>query len=875
MWSHEASIGQRLALSFGVSCLMILLLLGIFFYGQQRQEAAFRRLAGEVLPKVDAARDVETAYLHQATATRGYVYSGDEYYLKEYNQALVLAQEAMARLDRLPLLPEKRALFQQIQGLAAQYREKTDRAMVLRQQGNVAEAHRLILYETLPLRNQLLEKTRAFVVLQFRQRDEARAEVDRVRREVIWTSAALSLLALLCGALISLRASRSVTRPVQALAQASRALARGDFEPALRLAAPVGDWREAQVSRNELRVLTAVFGAMAREISRREGRLSAQARLASVLASGLDTERIASEALREIAEHARCDLGLVYVHDPEAHLLRCVGTYALEGAPESLRVGEGIPGEAAASRRRVLVQGIPADTPFHVRLGFDQVPPRTVVAVPMVYQNQLVGSMLLGSLRDLPEDVLGFIETAAQQVGVSLQSALAHQRIQKLAEELQEKSELLAVQNEEFRVQAEELQERNEQLQAQSEELQAQSEELLAQQQELEEADRRKDEFLAMLSHELRNPLGAISNVVEVLRRRGSTDPVCDQMHAILDRQVTHMARLLNDLLEVSRVTQSKIALRQEPVDLATAVSRAVETARPLLETRGHDLQVSLPAQPVRLEADPMRLEQILVNLLDNAAKYTEPGGQISLTAEREGEQAPGSEPALDLIQGPGQAVLRVRDTGVGIPPELLPHVFDLFTQGDRAPDRAQGGLGIGLTLVKRLVEMHGGSVAAYSDGPGKGSELVVWLPALPANPAAQASDAHSVSSPEAQGSPQRVLIVDDNVDGARMLAMILEMWGHQVWMAHDGPAAIEAAKAYQPGIVLLDIGLPGMDGYEVAQRLRQQKDLSPMRLVALTGYGHEEDRARSREVGFDEHLVKPVPPEQLQQVMASISRGR
>ncbi|MBI2877390.1 MAG: PAS domain-containing protein [Candidatus Tectomicrobia bacterium] len=374
----------------------------------------------------------------------------------------------------------------------------------------------------------------------------------------------------------------------------------------------------------------------------------------------------------------------------------------------------------------------------------------------------------------------------------------------------------------------------------------------------VKEANRRKDEFLAMLAHELRNPLGAMSNAVEAIRLHQVNALTYREAQAVLERQVQQMAWLLDDLLDVSRIAHGKIALRKEPVDLARAVAHAVETMRPRVEARGHELEASLPADPLRLEADSTRLEQILINLLGNAAKYTEPGGRIWLSAEREG----------------ARAVLRIRDTGVGIPPELLPHVFDLFVQEDRSPDRAQGGLGIGLTLVKSLVEMHGGTVEAHSEGPGKGSEFIVRLPALPVRSRSRILGLQPGGSEEVPGSPHRILVVDDNMDAAKMLALILEALGHEVRVAYDGPTAIDTAMAYRPEVVLLDLGLPGMDGYEVARRLRQQEGLSGTRLAALTGYGHEEALRRSREAGFDHHLVKPVGVEELQRLLATLPEG-
>jgi signal transduction histidine kinase/ActR/RegA family two-component response regulator len=364
------------------------------------------------------------------------------------------------------------------------------------------------------------------------------------------------------------------------------------------------------------------------------------------------------------------------------------------------------------------------------------------------------------------------------------------------------------------------------------------------------ESDRRKDEFLAMLSHELRNPLAPVLNTLAVLRTRGGVGPSDLQAHELIERQVRHMARLVDDLLDVSRVTRGKIALQKERVDLRALAARAAETCRPLIEGRRHALAVALPEGPAFVEADPTRLEQVLTNLLNNAAKYTEPGGRIRLAVERAG----------------GDAVVRVRDTGIGMAPEVRARAFDLFVQGDRALARSEGGLGVGLTMVRSLVEMHGGAVEAHSDGPGQGSEFVVRLPLLPGG---EGSDA----SPREAAAPAqracRILVVDDNRDSADSLALLLRLAGHAVRVAYDGRAALEAARAGPPEVVFLDLGMPGMDGHEVARRLREQDGMGRALLVAVSGYGQEEDRARSLAAGFDYHLVKPVEPGAVQALLA------
>lgn len=367
----------------------------------------------------------------------------------------------------------------------------------------------------------------------------------------------------------------------------------------------------------------------------------------------------------------------------------------------------------------------------------------------------------------------------------------------------------------------------------------------------LADLHRRKDEFLAMLSHELRNPLAPISNAVQLLRLQKDEDQLQHSARTIIERQVAQMTRLVDDLLEVSRITTGRIHLHQERVALNGIVSNAVETVRSLVEQRRHALKVTLPEQPIWLYADASRLEQVVVNLLTNAAKYTDAAGHIFLAVQQEGDEA----------------VLRVRDSGVGISPELLPRIFELFTQAERSLDRSQGGLGIGLSLVQRLVEMHRGRVEAYSS-LGRGSEFVVYLPVL-LTAAPQSSPSIEKSQPN--GPSLRVLVVDDNVDTAQSVGMLLRATGHDVREAHDGPPALEAALEYKPDVVLLDIGLPGMNGYEVAKRLRQQPGLGNVVLVAMTGYGQESDRRHSLEAGFDHHLVKPGDFAKVQSILATI----
>jgi two-component system CheB/CheR fusion protein len=367
--------------------------------------------------------------------------------------------------------------------------------------------------------------------------------------------------------------------------------------------------------------------------------------------------------------------------------------------------------------------------------------------------------------------------------------------------------------------------------------------------QELLDQSRRKDEFLAMLAHELRNPLAPIRNAASLLTVGAPNEARLQRARGVIERQVTHLTRLIDDLLDISRITRGKIRLEAEPIDLGVAISRSVETVRPILEAHRHQFSVELPSEPLLVQADLTRLSQALGNLLNNAAKFTPDGGAITLTARRTGSM-------LEVS---------VRDNGIGIAPDMLPRIFDLFTQVDATPGRSQGGLGIGLTLVRTLVEMHGGTVEARSAGAGQGSEFVVRLPALhDANEAVTQGSAdrpspQRVRSPTDGGATRRVLVVDDNVDSLQSLTEVLEELGHEVRAAPDGETALELARQFRPHVMLVDIGLPGMNGYDLARSLRRTPELQQAILVALTGYGREEDRRASLEAGFNDHWVKPI----------------
>ncbi|HEV7671099.1 MAG TPA: response regulator [Thermoanaerobaculia bacterium] len=370
---------------------------------------------------------------------------------------------------------------------------------------------------------------------------------------------------------------------------------------------------------------------------------------------------------------------------------------------------------------------------------------------------------------------------------------------------------------------------------------------------QLQEADHRKDEFIALLAHELRNPLAPIQNAVNIMRIQGSSDPDLVWCRDVIERQVGQLTRLVDDLLDVSRITQGKIKLRLEPFDLLTIVHRAVETSQPLIDSQRHRLEVSVPDVPVQILGDPARLTQVIANLLNNAASYQDEQGEIGLKLEREDDFA----------------VIHVTDRGIGIAPEILPKIFELFLQGDLRPSvPSRGGLGIGLSLVKNLVEMHGGTVFVNNNGAGRGSDFVVRLPVLVE--ASSETQTASAGPNEPRTNPRQVLVVDDNGDAAKTLAILLRLQGHEVRVALDGPSALESVATKKPEIVLLDLLMPGIDGYEICRRMRQE-GLADARIIAMTGFGQDRDRQRSKDAGFDHHLVKPVAMDELLRLFAAL----
>jgi PAS domain S-box-containing protein len=558
----------------------------------------------------------------------------------------------------------------------------------------------------------------------------------------------------------------------------------------------ISDLKQAEEERERLRRHADELGRVARRLS-----------------ESLDVSEVAERIAESILPLFEAQSSVVRLLQPDGSLA-CVAIAGkwLENFKPGYRLppGVGLVGRAVLERRALWTADI-LDEPSVVltpdfRRGLAGAGHHAVLAVPLLAKGEVIGAISTAhrEIRSFSQAEIDLLQAFADQ------AALAMRNVQLFAREQAARAEA-------------------------------------------EAANRAKDQFLALLAHELRNPLAPILTAAALLRRPGAPSTVVAQSATIVERQARNLARLLDDLLDVSRITRGRIDLRREPVAIEEAVTNALEATRPFVDERRQRVSLALPPEPVYVDADPARLEQIIVNVLNNAAKYTPAEGRISLT----------------VSAAHGEAVLRIRDTGVGIAPDVLPRIFDLFVQGDESLAHTSGGLGIGLTLVHRLVALHRGRVTAHSDGLGRGAEFTIALPL------SQTAPARLPSAPTApRGPAAAVLIIEDNVDARQSLRTLLEHEGHRVDEADDGARGLARAEATTPDIVLIDIGLPTMDGYEVARRIRAQRGVRPI-LVAITGYGQVDDRQRSLEAGFDAHLTKPVAPDLLVEVLAGLTRQR
>lgn len=871
----DVSIGQRLA----VGSLIVALLIGALGVIVGIAASRVAQLRDEktsiIAPRARATEQLEKATFQQAIAFRNYMLTGKPEDLVAFRKSQREVARLADALHAMPHSPAGERLLASIVRASAAHERSFEVLLEMSRKGVDRETLRAQEATISTHRQRVLELLNEMTALKSRQNDAADAAIDRAMERLRRTIVIFTILILLVSVATSLLVARSVRLPAARLVRAADAMRDGSFAPALALEDDPA-WR-ARTSgkgfRDELRETAHAFARMAATLKSREERLAAQSRLSAALSSSLDLKQLAADALREIAAHAGAEVGVIYLADDERDSLHPLASLALNGQLAQLSFGEGIPGQAAADRRTRIVRDVPADTPFRLRFGFDDVPPRTVVASPMCLSDRLIGVIVLGALHELDDHAVTFVEEAASQLAITLDNGRGHEQIARLVDRLSESNEELQVQNEELQAQGEELQAQSEELQSQNEELQAQSEELRTQTDELHaqseelraqsaaleqtnaalhKSEEQKNRFLAVLGHELRNPLAAIRGAVGLLDAEEGRDPGRDHVLEILRRQTTHLARLLDDLLDIGRITSGKIRLNRRPLDLSALVERVVRTMTHQASASGLDVRIEAE-QPCWVEADETRIEQIVANLLTNALKYTPPDGTIAVRVSRDGSSA----------------IVEVSDNGTGIDDKLLPHIFDFFVQGDSESAGGKPGLGVGLALVRSLVSLHGGDVSATSRGAGTGTTFTVTLPALVTAPV-ETVPAKAARLPISRS----IVLVEDNGDVRHIMSILLSRAGHQVAEAVDGPSGVATVAEVKPDLALVDLDLPGFDGCEVARQLRSNPQLSGLHLIALSGHGRAEDRERALAAGFDEHLVKPLEFERLNAAILQLRGG-
>jgi signal transduction histidine kinase/CheY-like chemotaxis protein/CHASE3 domain sensor protein len=852
--THSMSIGERLGLGFGLLLLILVAMVAVVVVFQQESARAQLTFVEEVQPRAELADDLERSILHAAIALRTYIIEGGAARLQEYQHRSAAVAHGIRRLAALPNDPQGHRLLGEVEARVEAWRRWSDRLVLGEDSPALSPAEEAALVAARDVGLASLLRFTAY------DREKAAAALGRMaaaRRNVTRGLAVSSGVALIGFLVLALATTQSIRRPTRRLLGLAAALEAGDRRAALAAAGSsrAPDRRE---TRNEMLKLARAFGSAALALERREARLRADGVVASAAAASLEKERMTAEALRAVVEHLEAEVGLIYWLAPGSDVLQPIARYALDEAAGGIRVGEGVPGQAARERRTVVVGGIPADTPFSIRLGFGDAPPRSVAATPITFRDEVLGVLLVGSLRELDAEAVAFLDRAGLQLGIGLRNVLAYDEVQHLLARVREKTEQVQAQNEELQAQNEEIQAQHEELQAQNEELQAQQSQLVKYGEDLHEhaellvqADVRKNEFLGVLAHELRNPMAPITTSLYVLKRAAPGSEQAGRAQAVIERQVQHMTRLIDDLLDVTRISRGKIQIQRERLDLAAVAHACLDDQRAMLDGSGLTLDIDLPEEPIWVDGDYTRLCQVVSNILTNAVKFTGPGDRVTLR--------------LRASRAAGEAAIHVIDSGMGIQPELLPHVFQPFSQGATTLARTSGGLGLGLALVKALVELHEGTVEARSEGEGRGSEFIVRLPLSEAS-------VHVPRQPAFNGR-WRMLIVEDNRDAAESLREALELLGHETDVAHTGVEALEKALAFRPGVILCDVGLPDLDGYQVARRIRSEERLEGVRLVALTGYASPEDRARAAEAGFDRHMAKPPNVDRLAELLSELAR--
>lgn len=837
----DLSFGQRLAAGFGMLLLLMGVLALVAAISNQRSAEAMRTFNSEAAPMARAADMLERSVLRTSAALQSYYLVADSERWQRFIDAAAQTRSATAELGRFPLDVDSQALHRRLQVDVENYLRQADAlaGRVRSGQAGIADEWEMsVLSADLLTAVRIMNQTQSERVAQ--SLEKLRAAQQAVSDALLWGG----LLALVVFIGFAVLAVQSVRKPARALLQVAQALAMGDRQPALALLDKVNTSRTPR--RNEILQLAGAFASAADAIERRERRFGTDRQVAMAAASGFDRTRVAGDALAAIARGMHAEVGVIYCWDEATSLLRPVANYGVPPDLPALTMGEGLPGLCAQRREQVVFDDLPADGPYTVKLGFEQLPPKMAVAVPLLFQGRLHGVMVLAALEPLDREAPLFLEATALQLSTGLENVAAYERVQQLLGEVRERNERIQSQNAELTRHQQTLEEQNQKLQVQSD--------------VLAEGDRRKNDFIALLAHELRNPMAPITASLEMLQRSEPGGPQARHALVVIDRQVQQMQRLIDDLLDLTRITRGKILLRSERIDLVETIRRSVEDyTRPIREKR-LALELDLPSIPVPVDGDSVRLCQVIGNLLNNAIKFTGVDGRISLSLS--------VDHAL-----PAEAVLRIADDGIGMPAELIGRLFQPFSQGVMNLDRGPGGLGLGLALVKSLIEMHGGQVSATSAGRGSGSCFEVRLPLAAPMPASRRNDKPRLPDPVVT-RPRRILVIDDNKDAANMLSSVLALDGHEVRVVYSGMDGLIEARSFHPDLVLCDIGLPGLDGYQVAGRFRADPGLSGIHLVALTGYAMPEDKQRAKAAGFDRHEAKPLTRERLRDVLNTLGRN-
>lgn len=871
----DVSFGQRLALGFAVLALFVIALVLVAFVGQHREAREQQALRQQAVLMARAVDDLGRSVLATTAALHSF-------HLRPSpaNRQQVLDRAAQARqgIDALvaeqPGQPESG--LGRFQTTLSGHLDQVEDMLARISADQSAHTGQAVTGLTVAMADAVL----AFDSVQADRAAEALASASRLQgraaRSLLWGG----LLILVVACSFALLVVLSIRRPAHSLLTVARALAAGDRRPALALKR----WAESGLvaRRNEILLLGKAFGDAADAIERRERRLSADGRVARATAAGFDREHMAAAALAAIGDGMHAEVGAIYVEPAGRRPLQAIASYGLSRDRPGIQAGLALVQQAHERRQRVVVDDLDGRSPEadarsgQTAAGGHPGPAlRSAIAMPLMFQDRLHGVLLLVSRNRFDDDWLAFLEPAALQLAIGLENVASYERVQRLLDEVRERNDKIQNQNRLLLGNKNTLEQQNRRLREQSD--------------ALAEADQRKNQFLSALAHELRNPMAALSAGLEIISQRGLDHSRARAALAVVCRQSAQLGRLVDDLLDITRISRGKIVLRTEPVDLAAIVRACADDNQALIQARALQLELDLPAQPLPMEGDPARLRQVVGNLVINAIKFTHTGGRITVQARVAGEQGR----QLELI---------VQDTGIGMSAELIGRLFQPFSQGVLPLDRSSGGLGLGLALVKSLVELHGGTVQAHSAGEGRGSRFRVCLPRVAAKadagsppaaivPADANADAASVperyaetrAAADADGaasgaaevvaeSSLHIVIIDDNADVGQMLAAMVALDGHQVSNAHTGPEGLALMARVKPDLVLCDIGLPGMDGYEVARTVRADPQLKDTLMVAVSGYAMPRDRRMALAAGFDRHESKPLTRERFRAVLSVLT---